>query len=55
MSEAVLVAAMLWVLAVGVLGLYFHRRLRRTGQQRRLVRHFKETLRSPDTERKQRE
>ena len=41
MSETVLLSAILGVAAVAVLGLYLHRRLRRTGQQRRLTRRFK--------------
>ena len=40
MNETVLLAAILGVAAVAVLGLYLHRRLRRTGQQRRLARRF---------------
>ena len=48
-----LLAAILWVAAVGVLGLYLLRRLRRLGQQRGLVRDFEESLHPPDTETKE--
>jgi hypothetical protein len=50
MNATALLSAILWVAAVGVLGLYLLRRLSRTGQQRRLARRLKETLWPPDTE-----
>jgi hypothetical protein len=55
MIATALLAAILWVAAVGVLGLYLLRRLRRIEQQRRLVRHFEESLRHPDAEHGERE
>jgi hypothetical protein len=46
MSGNVMVSAVLWIAAVGVLGLYLLRRLRRVARQRRLTRRFKESLQS---------
>jgi hypothetical protein len=46
MSENVMATAVLWIAAVGVLGLYLLRRLGRVARQRRLTRRFKESLQS---------
>ncbi len=46
MNEKVMASAVLWIAAVGVLGLYLLHRLRTLARQRRLNRRFKESLQS---------